>query len=96
MNTTVVFIALVLLIAAGFAVLTAGLVTIDNKVSKIWDTVNEFYKINKGLGDVNSALISAGEKANNTMLDLCDHVKEVIKDNADLIQAIHNLTKDKH
>lgn len=89
MNTTVLFIALVLLIVVGFAVLTAGLVTIDNKIDEVQDTINE-------LCETYSSLLSTEEEANKTMLDLCDHIKEVIKDNADLIQAIHNLTKDKH
>jgi predicted PurR-regulated permease PerM len=88
MNTTVLFIALVLLIVVGFTVLTAGLVTINNKIDEVQDTINILYETYRNL-------ISTEEDANKTMLDLCNHVKEVIKDNADLIQAIHNLTKPK-
>lgn len=88
MNTTVVFIALSLLIIAGYTVFISGLVTIDNKVSKVQKTINEFYEINKKLGEVNDTLISLGKEENKISFDLNENIKEVIALNTELIEFI--------
>ena len=90
MDTTAVFILLALFIMVGFAVLTNSLVAIDNRVSKIWDTINKFYEINKGLIDVNNTLIALGGEVNRTSLDVCEHIKDIIALNTELIRIAND------
>ena len=93
------FLALVLLTIVGFVVVTAGLVTIDNKVSKIWKSIDEFYEINKELAEINDTLISIAEEENKTSLDICEHIRDVITLNTELIRIANdslNSLKEKH